>query len=149
MSKPQSMSESQSMSEPKSQTDNQYLNYHLRLARDLAHQAQQQFPFIADDCCEEDLAFINQLAALPGQHAEPDFLFDGQQLLCRIITTYPHITPLIHRDLLWFFGGDCLHYMPDEEITHYQALDDRRQEAEQNGTPFSYEDERAKIMGLH
>jgi hypothetical protein len=26
--------------------------------------------------------------------------------------------------LLWFFGGDCLHYLDDEEIAAYQARDE-------------------------
>ena len=43
-------------------------------------------------------------------------IFDGQQWLHRFLTHNPELAPAIHRDLLWFFGGDCLHFMPDEEI---------------------------------
>ncbi|WP_414673681.1 PA2817 family protein, partial [Marinimicrobium sp. UBA4209] len=49
----------------------------------------------------------------------------------------------------WYFGGDCLHYMPDEEIAKYQLLDERRHEAIAEGREFSYEHERAKVFGLH
>lgn len=42
------------------------------------------------------------------------------------------------RDLLWFFGGDCLHFMPDEELSLYQATEERRYECEQRGEPFDW-----------
>jgi len=48
----------------------------------------------------------------------------------------------VPRDLLWFFGGDCLHYMPDEELQMFQALDERRYEAAQNDEPFDWNQEK-------
>ncbi|WP_416423125.1 PA2817 family protein [Pseudomonas sp. App30] len=66
----------------------------------------------------------------------------GQDLMCQIIQRYPQIAHLIPRDLLWFFGGDCLHYMPDEEIDLYQALEERRFEAEENEEPFDWNQEK-------
>ena len=66
----------------------------------------------------------------------------GQDLMCQIIQRYPQIAHLIPRDLLWFFGGDCLHYMPDEEIDLYQALEERRFEAEENDEPFDWNQEK-------
>ena len=56
---------------------------------------------------------------------------------------------ILPRDLLWFFGGDCLHYMPDEEISLFQQLDEQRQAAQETQTPFSYEQARLAILGLH
>src|SRR5690606_34978035 len=50
----------------------------------------------------------------------------GQDLICQVFHRYPQVAHLVPRDLLWFFGGDCLHYMPDEEISLYQELDERR-----------------------
>jgi len=44
--------------------------------------------------------------------------------------------------LLWFFGGDCLHFMPDEEIELYQTLDERRYQAEQQGEVFDWNQEK-------
>ena len=32
-----------------------------------------------------------------------------------------YLLSLIHIYLLWFFGGDCLHFMPDEEIDRFQS----------------------------
>ncbi len=66
----------------------------------------------------------------------------GQDIICQVITRYPQIAHLIPRDLLWFFAGDCLHYMPDEEIDLYQALEERRFEAEQNEEPFDWNQEK-------
>src|SRR5690606_12758550 len=66
----------------------------------------------------------------------------GQELICQIFQRYPQIAHLVPRDLLWFFAGDCLHYMPDEEITLFQELDERRYQAEQNGQPFDWNQEK-------
>lgn len=64
------------------------------------------------------------LSDLPG---DPEAsLYLGQDLISQIFQRYPQIAHLVPRDLLWFFGGDCLHFMPDEEIEMYQALEERR-----------------------
>ena len=39
----------------------------------------------------------------------------GQDLISQVFHRYPQIAHLVPRDLLWFFGGDCLHFMPDED----------------------------------
>ena len=57
-------------------------------------------------------------ASLPIDPIESQYL--GQDLLCQIMQRYPQIAHLVPRDLLWFFAGDCLHYMPDEEIDLYR-----------------------------
>lgn len=62
----------------------------------------------------------------------------GQDMICQVFHRYPQIAHLVPRDLLWFFGGDCLHFMPDEEIVIFQALEERRFEAEQNDEPFDW-----------
>jgi hypothetical protein len=69
-------------------------------------------------------------------------LYLGQELLCQVITRYPQIAHLVPRDLLWFFGGDCLHYMPDDEIDLYQQLEERRYQAEENDEPFDWTQEK-------
>ncbi|SDU06914.1 hypothetical protein SAMN05216296_1593 [Pseudomonas pohangensis] len=65
-------------------------------------------------------------------------LYLGQDLLSQIFHRYPQIAHLIPRDLLWFFGGDCLHFMPDEEIQLYQQLDERRFAAIENDEEFDW-----------
>ena len=66
----------------------------------------------------------------------------GQDLMCQIIQRYPQIAHLVPRDLLWFFGGDCLHFMPEQELALYQELEERRYEAEQNDEPFDWNQEK-------
>jgi len=62
----------------------------------------------------------------------------GQDMICQVFHRYPQIAHLVPRDLLWYFGGDCLHFMPDEEIEIFQQLEERRYEAEQNEEPFDW-----------
>ena len=85
--------------------------------------------------------------ALPVDPVDSQYL--GQDLMCQVIQRYPQIAHLVPRDLLWFFGGDCLHYMPDEEIHFFQQLDELRETAKQEQLPFSYKEVRATRMGLH
>ncbi|MEG0860864.1 MAG: PA2817 family protein [Pseudomonas sp.] len=73
---------------------------------------------------------------------DPESIYLGQDLMCQVIQRYPQIAHLVPRDLLWFFGGDCLHYMPDEEQQMYQTLEERRYEAEQNDEPFDWNQEK-------
>jgi len=141
--------EEPSVSDLVTNAETQYKDFHLKLLRDFIHQAQQQPPFIDDQCPREDLEFLQALEALPGAQSQADFPQQGQQLMCRVVAAYPQLMPLLHRDLLWFFGGDCLHYMPDEEIARFQELDERRHQALAEGRHFSYERERAKLFGLH
>lgn len=74
---------------------------------------------------------------------DPDnSLYLGQELISQIFQRYPQIAHLVPRDLLWFFGGDCLHFMPDEEIEMYQTLEERRFHAQENGEPFDWNQEK-------
>ncbi|MDP3367055.1 MAG: PA2817 family protein, partial [Pseudomonas sp.] len=57
------------------------------------------------------------LAELPSDPVSSQYL--GQDLISQVFHRYPQIAHLVPRDLLWFFGGDCLHFMPDEEIALY------------------------------
>ncbi|MFF7710667.1 PA2817 family protein [Pseudomonas sp. NPDC007930] len=84
--------------------------------------------------------FDELLALLPQAPVESQYL--GQDLICQVIQRYPQIAHLVPRDLLWFFGGDCLHFMPDEEIDLFQQLDERRFQAEEDGEAFDWAHER-------
>ena len=79
-------------------------------------------------------------ALLPIDPIESQYL--GQDLMSQVILRYPQIAHLVPRDLLWFFGGDCLHFMPDEELDLYQAREERRFEVEQNDEPFDWNQEK-------
>lgn len=67
-----------------------------------------------------------------------DELYLGQELMGHVFQHYPQIAHLIPRDLLWFFGGECLHFMPDEEIALFQQLEERRCAALDNDEPFDW-----------
>jgi hypothetical protein len=69
-------------------------------------------------------------------------------LVTRLFTTYPDFAPGFPRDLLWFFGGDCLHYMPDSEIAIFQQLDDMRAEADARGEVLDLREARASLLQL-
>lgn len=130
--------------------NNPHFEYHHQLLTALKEAVAQQPPFNLTDASETDREFLATLSALCKAEAMSEAMaYDGQQLICKAIAGYPHITPLIPRDLFWYFGGDCLHFMPDDEIANYQLLDERRFEAEEQGQEFHFEDERAKIFGLH
>ena len=75
------------------------------------------------------------------------FLDRFDDLLSQIFSRYPQIAHRVPRDLLWFFGGDCLHFMPDEELALYQRLDERRHEAESRGEAFDWAQEQ-RLMAL-
>lgn len=120
-----------------------YLDHHLAL---LAHLRTILVALgEAEQVPEENHAlflerFDELLADLPRQ--TEDAMGQGQELIVQVFHRYPQIAHLVPRDLLWFFGGDCLHYMPDEEIELYQQLDERRFAAEENDEPFDWEREK-------
>jgi hypothetical protein len=129
--------------------DQEYYTYHLELLAAFSAQIQQLPPFNAENPNEDDQEFLVALADLQQQRQDIHFLEHGQILMCRIVGSYPHLMPFLYRDLLWFFGGDCLHYMPDEEIAVFQRLDEQREDAKQQHIPFNYKEARAKSMGMH
>lgn len=128
--------------------DKIYHEFHLQLLNAFIAQAALQSPFCFPDCSQDDQEFLNELKQLSGYEGAK-LLVQGQQLLCRIVAGYSQLMPILPRDLLWFFGADCLHYMPDEEIDLFQRLDEQRQIAQAAQSPFSYEQARLTIFGLH
>lgn len=67
-----------------------------------------------------------------------DIYAEGEQLMVRLVRSYPHLTHLVARDLFWLFGGECMHYMSDDELYKFQGLDEMRAEAERTNQPFDY-----------
>lgn len=129
--------------------DQEYYTYHLELLTAFSAQIQPLPPFNVEFPSEDDQEFLAALAQLLQQPQDVSFLEQGQVLMCRVVGSYQHLMPLLYRDLLWFFGGDCLHFMPDEEIAVFQRLDEQREDAKQQQVPFSYKEARAKSMGMH
>ncbi len=77
-----------------------------------------------------------------------DLYTEGPALVARLFTTYPDFAPTFPRDLLWFLAGDCLHFMPDEEILTYQQLDELRAEAAAQGKTLDLRQARASLKQL-
>lgn len=81
-------------------------------------------------------------------NGEGDLYIDCPNLISRLFTTYPDFAPTFPRELLWFFGGECLHYMPDEEISTFQKLEDLRLQAAARGETLDLQAARAKLLKL-
>lgn len=128
-----------------------YHAFHLNLLKVAYNNLLQHSPFDAPQEGSPEEEFLSRFQQLiTGMEEEKTDLGLGQELLGRIPVTYTELVPLIPRDLFWFFGGDCLHFMPDEEIATYQQLDEIRFEAEESGdAEFNYENARARLLGLH
>lgn len=116
-----------------------HLDYHLRLL----HHLRTILAAVgeADQVPEEShVLFLERfdelLTVLPQAPLESQYL--GQDLICQVMQRYPQIAHLVPRDLLWFFAGDCLHFMPDEELDRYQQLDEQRHAAHENGEDFDW-----------
>ena len=82
---------------------------------------------------------FDEMVADLGESSED--LYVGQEIISQVFQRYPQIAHLVPRELLWFFGGDCLHFMPDDEIDKYQQLEDRRYQALENGEDFDWNQE--------
>ena len=77
---------------------------------------------------------------------EVDLYDKGPALISRLFETYPDFAPTFPRELLWFLAGECLHFMPDEEITVFQQLDELRGAAQIKGEVLDFQAARAKLM---
>ncbi len=128
-----------------------HLDFHINLLKASFNRLLKQPPFNSREMAQEDQDFLAQLVALVKalEASDQEALYLGQEAISRLIRGYPHLVPLIDRDLFWFFGGDCLHFMPDEEIELFQRLDEQRFEAEARGEAFDIEAARARIFQLH
>tara|TARA_R110001599_G_scaffold353795_1_gene597863 strand:+ start:9236 stop:9622 length:387 start_codon:yes stop_codon:yes gene_type:complete len=82
------------------------------------------------------------------QDPAADIYSQGGTLVDRLFTTHPDFAPTFPRELLWFIGGDCLHFMPDDEIAVYQRLDEQRGQAAAQGEIFDLRSARAKLLNL-
>lgn len=125
-----------------------YHDYHLALLQSLYDTIRAQTALLEQLQEESNELFMERFDELLAQlqKGDHDDLYLGQDILCQIIARYPQIAHLIPRDLLWYFGGDCLHYMPDEEIAQYQLLDEHRAEAEERGEAFDWEQARQLLQ---
>jgi len=89
---------------------------------------------------------LDQVIDLLREHSDSGYQ-QGHDFLMQIFTHLPQLTPVFDRDLLWYFGGDCLHYLTDNEIALFQQLDELEAEAERDGTDFDRAKEKARLSG--
>lgn len=82
------------------------------------------------------------------QERSEALLDEGPPLVARMLTTAPQLAQEFPRGLLWYLGGECLHYMPDEEIDRYTALDEQRRDAVARDEPFDWQRALASKSGL-
>ncbi|MCB1731201.1 MAG: hypothetical protein KDI21_12060 [Halieaceae bacterium] len=125
--------------------DQQYLDHCLNLLAEFADGLARRTASLPEGDGLRELAqgFLTLL-----QPGEEDVHTRAQPLVDRLFTTYPDFAPTLPRELLWFFGGDCLHFMPDEEIALYQQLDELRHEAAGRGEIMDLRATRAKLLQL-
>lgn len=86
---------------------------------------------------------FSQLCSTPGK-----IMDEGPGLVARFFTVAPHLAPTFPRDLLWYLGRECLHFMPDEEIDALTAMDEQRREAAAQGELYNWRELRAAARGL-
>jgi len=112
-------------------SNNSHYQFHLQLLLNLQDQIKSTPPFNGDEMDELQAGFLKKLNALATDQLHGAKASEtGQWLLSTIVGSYPHIMPKVPRDLLWYFGGDCMHFLGDEEITYFQARDEAYHEAE-------------------
>jgi len=124
--------------------DTQYAAHCREQLREFARTMQQRTGHLPEEDSLRELAAA--FATLCDDGA--DLYGDGPALVSRLFTTYPDFAPTFPRELLWFLAGECLHYMPDEEIALFQQLDERRAEAAALGEILDLREARASLRKL-
>jgi len=98
----------------------------LILLKEFLNLLKQGVPFNQEPLEEDDASFLDQLTGLITalETHDPDAIYKGQPWISRLFRNYPAFAPHLGREVLWYFGGEALHFMPDEEIAKFQLLDD-------------------------
>lgn len=126
-----------------------YQFHHLNFLKIAYNNFIKQEPFTLEEISNDDEQFILDFQQLVKdfEDGSEHMYQDGEIFLDRAFRMYPQFAHLIARDLLWFFGNNCLHNMPDDEIEKFQRLDELRFEAEEKGEEFDYINKRAAVFG--
>ena len=123
--------------------------YILDAFADLRQRIVEHAPFNQPDLAEEELDFLEKWDDLTKniQGNTHDYSFDAQEILSRFIRCYANLVPLIKRELLWFIGGECLHFLGDEEIALYQQLEDHLHELDLQNKSYDISKEISLLRG--
>jgi len=118
-----------------------YQQYHHELLEKLAKEIKSAPPFNDRETSELQAVFLQKLDEMvDGSIPSHEIAEQGQWLLSTIVSHYQLLMPTVPRSLFWYFGGDCLHYLGDEEIHRFQQLDEAFHDAIENGQEgVSYE----------
>lgn len=111
------------------------LNDHIQLLYRVQERLSNAQPQAGGLISDEILHQLAQVIDLLQEHSDSAYARGGDWLV-HIFTHVPQLTPAIDRDLLWFFGGECLHFLTDEEISLFQQLDELEEENRQRGAVF-------------
>ena len=99
------------------------LNYYVQLLKNvqarLTKAQENASDLLSDDILHQLEEVINSIM----EHSDSAYVL-GQNWMVQVFTHLPQFTPAIERELLWFFGGDCLHFLSDEEIDRFQQADE-------------------------
>lgn len=112
-------------------------------------EAMSETEYVADEDHRLFIERFDELTGLLKNNNNEDSLYLGQEMISQLFLRYPQITHLIPRELLWFFGGDCLHFMPDAEIDLFQQLEDQQYQAESEGKPFNWLLAKQQLLGVN
>ena len=125
-------------------TEQQYLDYNRSLLKQFTRTFTSRTEQLPQEHPLRELAeaFTNLEVSAGKLYSE------APPLVARLFDTYTEFAPTFPRQLLWFLGGDCLHYMADEEIDQYQQLDELRMAATEASKPFDLQEARAKLLNL-
>ncbi|RBP84626.1 hypothetical protein EBI01_04370 [Marinomonas rhizomae] len=123
--------------------------YILDAFSDLRQRIAEHAPFNQPELAEEELDFLEKWDNLTNKIQENthDYTFDAQEVLSRFIRCYANLVPLIKRELLWFVGGECLHFLGDEEIALYQQLEDHLYELDNQNKSYDISKEISALRG--
>lgn len=105
----------------------------LNAFNDLKARLMEHAPFNQSPLRTEESDFFEKFdqLLLDIRQQEVSYSFQAQDILAHIIRCYANLVPLIKRELLWFVGGECLHYLGDEEVDFFQELEDHLYQIEQ------------------
>lgn len=126
-----------------------YQQHHLNFLKIAYNNFIGRDPFKSEDPSPDDVEFIEEFRDLiTAFEADPQQChLEGEDFIDKAFRRYPQLAHLIARDLLWYFGGNNLHNLTDDELTKFQQLDEMRFEAEDQGQVFDYINKRAGIFG--
>jgi hypothetical protein len=124
--------------------DEQYLHHCRSLLAEFTQTLMARTKDLPQDHPLRELALAFQSLEEPTS----DLYARGPALTARLFETYTEFAPTFPRQLLWFFGGDCLHFMSDKEIAQFQELEEMRLAAAASGETFNFTESRAKLLKL-